>query len=265
LQLQTGGTTALTVTSAQNVGSGTTSPAYKLDTTGAVRLSGTGYNATTSPSVILTNTTASTGRIFILNSFNAGGFQIADDTGGLGATRLQIDSVGNATFNSSISVGGATPSTTGAGLTFPATQSASSDANTLDDYEEGTWTPTLGGTGTSPTCSYNQQNGTYTKIGNIVTINFNLYTNSISGGGGSILVKSLPFACSSNGTDVGTAWTYNLTLSTGFPMAFRFNGANTELLIEVMRSGNNPLALSISDWPTASIALVRGNLTYRVA
>ena len=37
-------------------------------------------------------------------------------------------------------VGTAVPSS-GAGIAFPATQSASSDANTLDDYEEGSWTP----------------------------------------------------------------------------------------------------------------------------
>ena len=42
-----------------------------------------------------------------------------------------------------IGVGNATPSASGAGITFPATQSASTDANTLDDYEEGTWTPTI--------------------------------------------------------------------------------------------------------------------------
>jgi hypothetical protein len=165
-----------------------------------------------------------------------------------------------------IAVGNATPSTSGAGITFPATQSASSNANTLDDYEEGTWTPTLGGETTNPTSSYNQQDGTYTKIGNIVTINFNLYTNSISGGSGNILVEGLPFTCSSNGTDVGTAWTYNLTLSTGFPMAFRFTtSSSSRLYIDVMRSNNLPSTLLISDWPTASIALVRGNLTYRVA
>lgn len=52
------------------------------------------------------------------------------------------------------------------GVQFPATQSASADANTLDDYEEGTWTPTLtsfGGTGLSAS-------GTYIKVGRIVTI-----------------------------------------------------------------------------------------------
>jgi hypothetical protein len=64
-------------------------------------------------------------------------------------------------------VGTAVPSS-GAGISFPATQSASSDANTLDDYEEGTFTLTVTSSGGSLT-SYNQQ-GFYTKIGRIVTI-----------------------------------------------------------------------------------------------
>jgi hypothetical protein len=67
-------------------------------------------------------------------------------------------------FATTIGVGGATPAASGAGITFPATQSASSDANTLDDYEEGTWTvvwTALTGTPSSTT-------GNYTKIGKIV-------------------------------------------------------------------------------------------------
>jgi len=53
---------------------------------------------------------------------------------------------------------------TGTGITFPATQSASSDANTLDDYEEGTWTPTSPGGG----YVFSTVSGKYTKIGNRV-------------------------------------------------------------------------------------------------
>jgi len=69
-----------------------------------------------------------------------------------------------------IGVGNATPSASGSGITFPATQSASSDANTLDDYEEGTWTPVLtptAGTITSQSCF-----GSYIKIGKQVTLTF---------------------------------------------------------------------------------------------
>jgi hypothetical protein len=83
--------------------------------------------------------------------------------GGL-TERARIPSTGGIQSVTTISVGNATPSTSGAGITFPATQSASSDANTLDDYEEGTWTPTSGvGTATA-------NSGIYTKIGRQVTV-----------------------------------------------------------------------------------------------
>ena len=66
---------------------------------------------------------------------------------------------------STISVGGATPSTSGAGVSFPAAQSDSTDPNTFDDYEEGTFTPTVAGTWvTTPT----SVSGYYTKLGRCV-------------------------------------------------------------------------------------------------
>ena len=52
-------------------------------------------------------------------------------------------------------------------VVFPATQNASANANTLDDYEEGTWTPSYSGTGGGST-THSVQTGTYTKIGNMV-------------------------------------------------------------------------------------------------
>jgi hypothetical protein len=59
-------------------------------------------------------------------------------TGGTAA--VTVDSGQRTKFPTTIGVGDATPSASGSGITFPATQSASTNANTLDDYEEGTWT-----------------------------------------------------------------------------------------------------------------------------
>jgi len=58
------------------------------------------------------------------------------------------------------------------GITFPATQVASSDANTLDDYEEGTWTPT--GSSAVNCTSVSVVAARYTKIGRIVTLSGNV-------------------------------------------------------------------------------------------
>jgi hypothetical protein len=110
-------------------------------------------------------------------------FTVTPDTSGQlvvqtngSTTALTIDTSQNATFKSVISVGNATPSTSGAGITFPATQSASTDANTLDDYEEGTWTPVL--TAAAGTITGQTTYGTYIKIGRQVILNFSAKIDS---------------------------------------------------------------------------------------
>tara|TARA_R100000808_G_scaffold16887_1_gene37743 strand:+ start:203 stop:850 length:648 start_codon:yes stop_codon:yes gene_type:complete len=57
---------------------------------------------------------------------------------------------------------------TGGQITFPGTQSASADANTLDDYEEGTWAPawTQGFSSTN----YDFQHGKYVKVGGLICV-----------------------------------------------------------------------------------------------
>ena len=66
-------------------------------------------------------------------------------------------------------------------------------ANKLDDYEEGTWTPAMGGTTTSPTVSYSSRSGKYTKIGRIVHLNFYINISSYSGGSGLSIIQGMPF------------------------------------------------------------------------
>jgi len=89
-------------------------------------------------------------------------------------------------------VGGATPSGSGSGISFPATQSASSNANTLDDYEEGTFTPTAIGGSTAGTTTYiGSPVGSYTKVGRLVTAKSGFTYSSLTGTGE--LVLNLPF------------------------------------------------------------------------
>ena len=97
--------------------------------------------------------------------------------------------------STTMGVGAATPAASGAGITFPASQSASTDANTLDDYEEGTWTPSVVASGGgSPTQT---NSGAYTKIGRTVSLwcRINLSAHS---GSGNMNISGLPF--SANGS-----------------------------------------------------------------
>lgn len=83
------------------------------------------------------------------------------------------------------------------GLSFPATQVPSADPNTLDDYEEGTWTPTIKINGaTVANMTYDSANtyGFYTKIGNCVFIDGRITLTSTGTGTGSIVdIYGLPF------------------------------------------------------------------------
>ena len=174
-----------------NVGIGTASPVSRLHVTG----SGSPYISVTS-----TNTNN------FVQALDASGLAIGTTSS---ATNKDIlffsSSVERARFNSTgalVFVGGTTTAN-GIGITFPATQSASSNANTLDDYEEGTWTPSLGGTAT-----YDIRTGTYTKIGNVVTITGSIRPSSLGTGSANTLT-GLPFSTAGDafgGITFGDGW-----------------------------------------------------------
>ena len=107
-----------------------------------------------------------------------------------------------ARFNSSgeLLVGTVTSSANGGklqisnGITFPATASACTDVNTLDDYEEGTFTPSfIGSTGSAGSAATLYPLGAYTKIGNTVTFSFALVISNIGSYTGDLRFTGLPF------------------------------------------------------------------------
>jgi hypothetical protein len=116
-------------------------------------------------------------------------------------TAMTLDASGGLQVLNAIGVGNTAPTTSGAGITFPATQSASTNANTLDDYEEGTFTPTAfdAASGGNQAASYGEQEGHYTKIGNVVRFYINIAITSTSGmtGGNTLFIRGLPFASAS--------------------------------------------------------------------
>jgi hypothetical protein len=119
--------------------------------------------------------------------------------------------------------------TAGKGICLGVT--SNTDANTLDDYEEGTWTPTyLGGSG-NPTVGYAAQIGTYVKIGKFCICSMSLNTSSVSGGSSSsdLYVGGLPFTCSATSGASGglsTVRTQNWVSSARSPVGGYVN-ANT--------------------------------------
>ena len=89
---------------------------------------------------------------------------------------------------------------TGGQITFPATKNPSSNANTLDDYEEGTFTPFIRGNTTVGTASYSRQVGIYTKVGNRVFFTISIEWSSGTGTG-ALTIGGLPFTQNGDGFD----------------------------------------------------------------
>ena len=124
------------------------------------------------------------------------------------------------------------------GIQFPATQSASADANTLDDYEEGSFTPSWGGETTAPTVTYVVREGYYTKIGNIVNVIIGLVNATKSGGSGNLTITGLPFAPGGGGS---------LNALGGSIISFTTGWAGTASLSAFIQSGNSNMLLYVAN------------------
>ena len=161
-------------------------------------------------------------------------------------------------FNNTIGIG-AFPSTSGKGITFPAVQSPSSNVNTLDDYEEGTFTPVL--TCASPgnlAVAYSSQLGWYQKIGNRVTVHVDVITSSFTHttAAGGVFIDGHPFVVDAVG--------YNaISEIQGVTKAgYTQFGVLSSGILRGSGSGQPVASLQISDFPTGGSVRVRYSMTY---
>ena len=149
-------------------------------------------------------------------------------------------------FATTIGVGGATPAASGAGITFPATQSASSDANTLDDYEEGTWTPVIRGETTAGTGTYTIQQGRYTKVGRLVTLEVYIFWTAHTGTG-DMEISNLPFSNAVN-NNAGVCFGYvsNIALTANNILTgYTGGGVATIVLYQYPTGGGTTTAVPV--------------------
>lgn len=153
------------------------------------------------------------------------------------------------------------------GIAFPATQVPSADANTLDDYEEGTWTPVL--TFATPgdlSVVYSQQIGRYIKIGKKVTLSARIDTSTFTHttASGAVNVTGVPFASE---TVTNFFWNGDLagqgvTKSGYTDFALRI-GSNSSIMEGVaMGSGSGFATITAADMPTGGTVILFFGCTY---
>jgi hypothetical protein len=109
---------------------------------------------------------------------------------GLSANNLNIDSLGNLLVGGTTSPSGSGQIVANGGVYLGGTGSA----NLLDDYEEGSWTPTIIAGTTNPTVTYGSStSGQYVKIGKVIMLKCDIDVDAISGGSGNAIINGVPF------------------------------------------------------------------------
>ena len=182
---------------------------------------------------------------------------IIDGTNGLTFNDSSTQNKGGLVAGGTIASGTITTLSTN-GVSFPATQSASADANTLDDYEEGTWTPSLGGNTT-----YNTQVGVYTKVGRVVTCEFELHINSI-GTGSTTQISGLPFT-SNNQTDGkgGSLGYFDTIAASLYFLNIRLDTASTTLSLGCILASTTAVNTATAIFQNNT--KLRGTITYNAS
>ena len=248
LQLQSNGTVALNINTSAQVAIGGTSSA-------------SGYYLTVRNSGIYVNEdNANTKVITIRSDFAGVGPAINVTTAD--PLLFQTNNTERMRVNAGapiLCLAGGSTTATGTGIAFPATQSASTDANTLDDYEEGTFTPTYVGA-TNPTVTYSTQVGRYTKIGNVVYYFIRLDTTAVSGGSGALNITGLPFSVLNDNTVPGAYIGYKVNWTTNGPDFGRSNSVTIELY---RSTGTAEAAITVANLGTSTGFIIGG--MYRVA
>lgn len=152
-----------------------------------------------------------------------------------------------------------------AGVNFPDAQVASSDANTLDDYEEGTYTPVV--SNGSTTYSASVENGYYTKIGDQVFVQV-FITSSEAGSGSSALHVTLPFNYNgaSNKRITASVRTENVDVDSScvqLMLANASSGTSDKLFFTQMRDNAGQLSLPASSYSSGDT--IQFSVHYKVA
>tara|TARA_R100000963_G_scaffold21681_1_gene15159 strand:+ start:325 stop:1128 length:804 start_codon:yes stop_codon:yes gene_type:complete len=160
---------------------------------------------------------------------------------GTGGSSLQ----GYSSLSPTISDAGIISLTSGA-LKFPSTAIASSDANTLDDYEMGTFTPSwTGSSGGAPTYTATR-NGNYVKIGDVVFFRADIVISSLNSltAGNTVTLSGLPFAASGAITGVPGPYVYfseNLNITAGSSIGGYITGTTAVLYVWDVAAGQTAM------------------------
>jgi len=210
MMFDVGGNERARITSSGDFGIGTTSPDRKLDVSGNGNVYGKFQSTDSTGAGIEVKDTSEN---WLIQADGGGANSLAFYDLANTSYRVHMKSNGNVEI-----VNGDLKVAAGHGIDFSA-QSTTSQSNTsvqaelLNHYEEGTWTPRISSTSGAGTVTHTQQHGRYTRIGNVVHAYFKVEWNSGSGSG-DLILHDFPFTCASSAGNeaTGAAMFYNVNL-----------------------------------------------------
>lgn len=151
---------------------------------------------------------------------------------------------------------------TGGQIAFPATQAASAGANTLDDYEEGSWTPVIGGSGGTSGQTYGTQTGRYIKIGKLVIAQFQCVLTAKGTITGNVEIQGLPFTSDTGSTAIESVYFGTLATNWIHLVTRVLAGATVASVVgNGAAAANNGTNLVTAD--IANATSLEGTITYR--
>jgi hypothetical protein len=143
----------------------------------------------------------------------------------------------------------------GKGIDFSATgnSSGTTTSEVLDDYEEGTWTPKIRGTGAVFAQSYSAQTGAYTKVGRMVYCTFHVQLTDIGSITGDLIVAGLPFSMKAgNGVGGGTIGFANNLGAAASAITINNAGGNSYAYLQYYPSSNSAASPIVNSTSLAS-------------
>ena len=199
-----------------------------------------------------------------INASTSAGLVSTADTSGVLQLQAANTTVLNAELGKALALQGAT-STTGCGIAFPATQVTSTDANTLDDYEEGTWTPALEANGQVGSYTYTLQVGTYTKIGNTVFGTIEIAWSALPSVGAATRITGLPFVWNVGFDGCGGSmnFTSGVPVTNGNNLVVGETGGGSRTAFDLYSGGSTVINTTTGNNLSAS-GVIRANFMYIV-
>jgi hypothetical protein len=148
-------------------------------------------------------------------------------------------------------------------LRFPVAQNPSADPNMLDDYREGSWFPTLGGSSGQSGQAYATQAGRYVKIGGLVAVWFDVQLTAKGTLTGNVQLQSLPFLIDASGLNYRASMDWHGLATAFVRVSLTGAGGTATTLFGVPAAATSTITTPLTTSDVTDSTYLSGTFIYR--